>query len=220
MEPFLKNFLEPFSYFIYAITLWREYRRDKLTREKVLFIYYFLAAVIISYASVIALNYANNNWLYSIHYFLSAVIFAYYFVKVLTNRLNRLIAGSLFTLVLLIYFSTNIILENTYFNSIGTAVFFLSVLICSFLFFNELLNNMTEKNILLNFDFWLISGYVLYFLGSFFIILSYDYFSNKFNYDQQLILGNLWSIQNSLLFIASLLALGSHLWIAYQNKSL
>lgn len=215
---FLKSFLEPFSYLIYAIALGLEYKKNKLMREKVLFIYYLFAAIIICYATVIGLAYSDNNWLYNIHYLVSTLIFAYYFRSILTKKSGRLTVIFLFLLVLLIFLITNIVFKNKYFNSISTAVFFLSVLVCSFMFFQELLNNMTEKSILFNFDMWLVSGYILYFLGSFFIILSYDYFSNKFNYHQQLILGDLWAIQNSLLFIASIIALGSHIWITYQNK--
>lgn len=218
MESFLKNFLEPFSYLIYAVALGLEFKRNKLTREKVLFIYYLFATLIMCYASIISLTYGYNNWLYDIHYSVSIIVFTYYFLNILDNSQNKITVKILFTLALLIFILTKIFSTTQYFNSIGTAFFFLSVLICSFLFFRELLSKINEKNILLSFDLWLVSGYILYFLGSFFIILSYDYFSGKFNYEEQLILGDLWSIQNCLLFIASIISLGSHTWITYQNK--
>ncbi len=220
MEIILKNFLEPFSLLIYTITFLMEYRKNKLTREKVLFIYYFIATIVISYACALALDYTkNNNWLYNIYFFLSAVVFGYYFSSILITNTRKIFARWLFTLSAAIFLFTDLMLTNTYFNSLSTAFLFLCILVSSLMYFHQLLNNMSEGNILHNFDLWLVSAYTLYSLGAFFIILTYDYFTDKFPEEQRNILGNLWSVQNILLFFSSIIALTSHLWIAYRDRS-
>lgn len=219
MDTFLKSFLEPLSCLIYCITLGREYYWHHVKRNGVLCIYYLAATIILSYASYLGLHYLDNNWLYTINYLLSAFVFAYYFTGILSKKNNKIIIFLLFGITILTFLYTTIVFPKSYFNSIGAAGFFLATVISSFIFYRELLSRPSEKNILLNFDIWLISGYILYFLGSFFIILTYDYFSNRFNYEQELILGNLWAVQNCLFFIASIITLSSHLWIAYRNRS-
>jgi hypothetical protein len=218
MDTFLKSFLEPLSCLIYCITLGREYKLHHLKREGVLCIYYFAATIILSYASYLGINYLDNNWLYTINYLLSAFVFAYYFTSILSKQNNKIIICSVFGITILTFLYTTIVAPKSYFNSMGAAGFFLATVVSSFLFYRELLSRPSEKNILLNFDVWLISGFVLYFLGSFFIILTYDYFSTRFNYQQELILGNLWAVQNCLFFVASLITLSSQIWIAHRNN--
>ncbi|MEO8413429.1 MAG: hypothetical protein ABI472_07200 [Ginsengibacter sp.] len=217
---FIKNFLEPISYLVYAIAFLLEYRTHKSKSEKVLLVYYLVAFVLIFYACILALDYANNNnWLYKIYYFLSALVFGYFFNSLLRKRSNKIIVTILFSAVAVNFFVSDFVITRSYFDSAGNALFFLCVVVASLLYFHELLSTMTEKNILLNFNLWLISGYIVYFLGGFFIILSYAYFTDKFNYDQRSILGDLWSVQNVLLFITSIITLSSHIWIAYRTKS-
>jgi len=190
----------------------------------VLLIYYILATFLLGYAAIISLNYkssdaGNNNWLYNIHYFLSAVVMGYYFNNILVSKSKKKIVIVLFSLVAVNFIITDFILTKTYFNSTSTAFLFLSMVIASLMYLHELLINMSEKNILLNFNLWLISGYIIYFLGGFFIILSYSYLTDKLTYDQETILGDLWSVLNVLLFVTSIITLSSHLWITYRKKS-
>jgi hypothetical protein len=219
-DAILRNFLEPFSYLVYAVTFLLEYRKKRSTGKKVFFIYYMVAAILICYACILALDYTkNNNWLYNTHFFLSAIVFGYYFSSELIKNSRKTFVRSLFGISAVIFLYTDFFLANTYFNSLSTAFFFLCILISCLIYFHQLLNNMSEENILYNFNLWLASGYTLYSLGAFFIILSYDYFTDKLPEQNRDILGNLWSVQNILLFISSLIALTSHLWIAYRNKS-
>lgn len=217
---FIKNFLEPFSFLIFAVAFLLEYRTNKSMREKVLFVYYLLGTIIISYACIIALDYAkDNNWLYNIHYFFSALVFGYYFNGILIKKINKTIVTLLFSAVAINFIVTDLILTHSYFNSFSNAFLFLCMVISSLIYFKELLINMNEKNILLNFNLWLISGYIIYYLGGFLIILSYGYFTDKFTFEQRSILGDLWSVLNVLLFVTSIFTLSSQIWIAYRNKS-
>jgi hypothetical protein len=221
MDTFLKSFLEPLSCLIYCITLGREYQLHHLKREAVLCIYYFIATAILSYAAYLGINYLDNNWLYTIHYLFSAFIFAYYFTRILSKKINKIIVYFLFGITILNFLYTTIVFPKSYFNSMGAAGFFLASVVSSFLFYREFLSKPSEKNILFNFEVWLISGYILYFLGSFLIILFYNYFSgrSRFNYEKEIVLGDLWAVQNVLFFVASIITLASHLWTAYRNRS-
>jgi hypothetical protein len=197
-----------------------EYKKSKLMREAVLIVYYLLATVIISYATFLSFDYANNNLrLYDIYYFLSALVFGYYFNSLLVKKINRKIVTGLFSLVVLNFILSDFIFLHSFFNSVSTAFLYLTVIIASLFYFHELLATLTDKNILLNFNLWVVSGYLIYFLGGFLIILSYSYFSDKLSFANRTILADLWAVQNVLLFITSTLTLCSFLWIASQARS-
>ena len=205
---------------IYALAFLLEYKRGKLMREKVLIVYYLFATVIITYASVLAFDESkDNNWLYNIHYFLSTIVFGYYFHELLVNKTYKKIIIVLFTLVVLNFILSDFVFRHSFFNSLSVAFLFLIVIIAALFYFHELLARMTEKNILLNFNLWVVSGYLVYFLGGFLIILSYNYFSNRLPIEDRVILADLWAVLNVLLFLTSVLTLCSFLWIASQIKS-
>lgn len=221
----IKDFLEPFSYLIYSIALLLEYRSNRLIREKVLLIYYVIATLLLTYAAFLAIQYASNstgdnNWLYNIHYFLSAVVLGYYFNNILVSKSKKKIVIVLFSLVAINFIITDFIITRPFFNSTSTAFLFVCVVSASLMYLHELLIKMSEKNILLNFNLWLVSGYIIYFLGGFFIILSYSYLTDKLTSDQEVILGYLWSVLNVLLFVTSIITLSSYIWITYRKKSL
>lgn len=219
MISFLRNFLESFSYLIYSAVLFFVWRATKSNTKKILFLYYVIAVFVISYACVIAYDPKdNNNWLYNIHYFLSAVVFGYYFKSIISGYKRKLVIkiSCLITLVVLV---ATIYFSHPDFNSAGNAFFFLFVTFCTFVYYNQTFSSITEENILRDFDFWLVSGYLIYFLGSFFIIVTYKYLTDNFSEEQTVILGDLWSIQNILLLISSGIALFGYLCTAYQKKS-
>lgn len=91
------------------------------------------------------------------------------------------------------------------------AITYLSVVIYSLVYFEQVMSNVSEMNLLLQFNFWLVSGYLLYYFGSFFIILFYD---NVEINDRAII----WSLQNVILFISSVLTLSGSLWISRHRQ--
>lgn len=219
MLSFLRNFLEPFCYLFYAIALYLGYKQEAIFSKKVLFVYYIVAFVLISYACIIAFDYNDdNNWLYNIHYVLTAFAFGVYFYSLLQKGVGKTIIVILFSLALINNLATGFFVKNTFFNSYGSSFLFLCVVVSVFIYSYQILNNVSEKNILRSFDFWLCAGYLLYFLGSFFIILSYNYFAEKLSYEQRTSLADLWAIQNILLFISSFSALIYQLWMVYQMR--
>jgi hypothetical protein len=220
MIGFIRNFLEPFSYLIYSLTLFLEFKKNNSIKEKVLFVYYVFATVVLTYACFIALDYNDdNNWLYNIHYFMTAIVFSIYFNKILVAGIWKFIVNLLFMGALIILFLTDFFLKKTFFNSYGTAFLYICVVTASLIYFRQLLKYISEENILTSFDLWLVSGFVLYFLGSFFIILTYEFFSDRLEFKQRVNLADLWAIQNILLFISSVTSLTSSLWITSQRMS-
>jgi len=89
---------------------------------------------------------------------------------------------------------------------------FISIVAYSLLYFDQVIRNVNELEILKQFDFWLVSGYLIYFLSSFFIIIFYDEVPLRHR-------AFLWSLQNMVLFISASLTFSGYLWITYKNKS-
>jgi len=218
MASFFRNFLESFCYLLYSLVFFLQYLNEHENNKRVLAIYYFVISIVIYYACRVALDYSdNNNWIYYIYYFSFAILMSYYFNQVLVGESVKKVNRYLLIIVLGVLLFTDIT-SYPFFNSIGDGIFFLFIAVNSLIYFKQLLVKVDQKNILLNFDFWLISGYLVYFLGSFFIILTYNYFTGRVTEAQKVMLADLWSIQNILLLISSIVSLFGFLWIRFQKK--
>lgn len=216
MESFLKNFLEPFSYLIYAVVLYIKLATDQTFEKKVLFVYYLCATVLLLAASFLVIyteEDIDNNWLYNIFYLITICILSYYFYQILNNKVKKYVVTFLLIINLILFIIYDIIFKQFYneFNGYVFAICFLSIVIYALLYFDQLLRNVSELNILYKFDFWLVSGYLFYFLGCFFLILFYE----SATVEQR---GNVWTLQNVILFLSSLITLSGNLWIRYQKK--
>ena len=216
LESFLKNFLEPFSYLIYACVLFIKLRRDRTFEKKVLFVYYICATLLLLVASFLVIYTAediDNNWLYNIFYLITICILSYYFYQILNNRTKKYVVTFLLVINLVLFIVYDIMLKHFYkeYNAYVVAICFLSIVVYALLYFDQLLRNVSELNILYKFDFWLVSGYLFYFLGCFFIILFYQ----SAAIEQR---GNVWTLQNVILFLSSLITLSGNLWMHYHKK--
>jgi len=216
LESFLKNFLEPFSYLIYAVVLYIKLATDQTFEKKVLFVYYLCATVLLLAASFLVIyteEDIDNNWLYNIFYLITICILSYYFYQILNNKVKKYVVTFLLIINLILFIIYDIIFKQFYneFNGYVFAICFLSIVIYALLYFDQLLRNVSELNILYKFDFWLVSGYLFYFLGCFFLILFYE----SATVEQR---GNVWTLQNVILFLSSLITLSGNLWIRYQKK--
>jgi hypothetical protein len=223
LESFLKNFLEPFSYFIYATALFIKLGRDKTFEKKVLFIYYLCSTFLLFVASFLVIYTAadiENNWLYNIFYLITICILSYYFYKILNNKIKKYVIIFLLVINVILFVFYDIISGLFYyvfydiisglfyhgFNEYVYAICFISIVVYALLYFDQLLRNVNEHNILYEFNFWLVSGYLLYFLGCFIIILFY----RSVNVDER---GSIWSLQNIILFLSSVVTLTGYLRI-------
>ena len=216
MESFLKNFLEPFSYFIYAAILFIKLGRDKSFEKKVLFIYYLCATFLLFVASFLVIYTAEdieNNWLYNIFYFITICVLSYYFYQILNNKIKKYIVIFLLVINVILFIFYDLVLGLFYhgFNEHAYAICFISIVVYALLYFDQLLRNVSEQNILYEFNFWLVSGYLLYFLGCFIIILFYK----SVSVDDR---GSIWSLQNIILFLSSVVTLTGYLRIPSKKS--
>lgn len=210
MKDFFKNGLEPLSYLIYAIAIFIAIRKNKLIKKEVLFIFYLLAIVIILVACYTT-NMLLNRILYNLYFFITISVFSYYFRSLLSTKTKKNIVNILFIINLILFINICLVSHQLFeINNYFYAITYLTIIVYALLYFHDVLKNVNEIKLLHQFDFWLVSGYLLYFLSCFFIIFFYE------NVDISL-RATLWSLQNSILFLSSLLTMCASIWI-YQKK--
>lgn len=212
---FLKNFLEPFCYLIYFVLLLLVARRKSNSRFKVLVFYYAFAFISIFYASYLSymLTKGDNNYLYNIFFPVTICTFSYFYYNLLSNRIKRITVLLILAINLVVYLKYVIVLDGFYetYNNYVSATVYLSMVVYSFLYFHQLISNVSEQNILEVPEFWLTSGYLIYFLGAFFIILIYKE-------KEASLRAILWSLQNMILFVSAVIALIGILWTKSRNN--
>jgi hypothetical protein len=134
------------------------------------------------------------------------------------------VATALMTITTVYLVVKNLVLQQfSLFDSIGYSLVSFTVVALVMMYLHQLLNHVTEQDIFHDFRFWLSSCYLIYFLGSFVIFLSYHYFTVKilatYTHEERYILTDLWGLHNLLLFVGALVLLFGSLWIAYRRKS-
>ena len=111
------------------------------------------------------------------------------------------------------------------FDSLGQVILSIAVVIMAFMFMHQVLTNVTEESLWLNFDFWFVSAQFMYHLGTFFIFLTFQDLttkimsSNLYSKDNRILLTQLWGVHNVLLFLSALLISASIVWISFRRKS-
>ena len=222
---FLSNILEPFSYFIFAIVFILQVKTNGSRAGKVLLIHYLLATFLMAFASWKAFNQQDNRWLYNILCIESAGFICYYFYDLFTGLFKKRVV--LFLLACnLFYFGFYTLVQKQFgnFNSFGFSLLSATVSIMCFMFFYDILRNVDEKRIWYNFNFWLISGYLFYFLVSFAIFLMYHHLTDKimdtYTDEDRELLTLLWVVHNVLLFLSAITPLFGHIWIRSRNRLL
>lgn len=211
---FFKNFLEPLAYLLYTFLLLISIDRRSSITKKILFVYYLAALFITYYANYLSFSktLGDNNYLYNLFFFITACTFSYYFYQLLRGKVRKIIVVFLLLLNIFLFIFYDIIhkqFDGTY-NNYVNATCFLSIVVYAFLYFHQILRNVNELNILHEFNFWLVSGYLLYFLGSFFIVLFYSEFETDLR-------GVVWAFQNIILLTSALIALTGNIWIKYRT---
>ncbi|MES2893895.1 MAG: hypothetical protein V4725_17885 [Bacteroidota bacterium] len=210
MEEFLKHDLEPLSYLVYCLAVFTMLKKQKPSRRIVLFLYYLLASVIIAIAchSVDEIN----RILYNTFFFMTICVLSFYYRDLVLSAMKKKVILGLFVLNLALFVNQSVVANQLIeINNYSYAITYLTIVVYALLFFHQVMTNVTEANILHQFDFWLASGYLMYFVGCFFIILFYDNVEVKHR-------AVLWSVQNIILLFSSMLTLFGALWIRYQVK--
>lgn len=175
-------------------------------------------------ASVLVETNIETVWLYNIHALLTVGLLGYYFRNLFKTIFKKKVITLLIVVVSLYLLVKNLVLrEFRLFDSIGYSLVSASVVIYVLMYFHQLLSNVTENDIFQDFTFWLGSAFLIYFLGSFIIFLTYYYFTVQilatYTNEERYLLTNLWGLHNCLLFTGALLLLTGSLWIVYRKKS-
>jgi hypothetical protein len=220
---FVAILLEPLSYVLFSIAFLLRTHFEKQAKVNVLFVYYLLAAVSFSYAGWLVFKNQNNNWIYNLLYLPAVVAICYYFHETFYSKRSKAIV-KFFIALNIIYFVVRVLFFGrlVIIDSFGYSLLSISVSFLSFVYFYQLLRHVNEFKVWANFDFWLISSYLLYFLGSFFIFLLYSNLTynilDSYTYEQRSLLSILWGVHNVLLFLSSVITLVGSLWVAYHNR--
>jgi len=196
LRSFLNNELEPVAYLIYMLAVFLQFSRSKFFRYKVLYFFYTGCALLL-YTGILFSE--VNNWSYNLLFFANLIVSSWYYFTLADNRKEKSVIKYCCAFNILLFFYINVI-EGRYneYNNYVYAISFITMVVYSLLYLYRLMINMREESLLLNFDFWLICGYFLYFFGSFIIVLYYD--NTAFKDDR----GNLWQTHNIILFACAI----------------
>lgn len=210
MREFLKDGLEPLSYLIYAVAVFLAIRKNSSIHKAILACYYIVAAVIIFIACYSTSEHLNRI-LYNIFFFSTISVFSYYFKPLVSSHTKKTVINIIFCINLVAFVVLNVVTSKLVdINNYYYGITYLSIVVFALLYFEDLLRHVNELSILHRFDFWLVSGYLLFFLSCFFIIFLYDNVDIKLR-------ATLWSFQNGILFFSSVTTLLASLWIKQRR---
>jgi hypothetical protein len=221
---FIAHTLEPISLFLFFCALLFWSRKDKRGIIKVLIGFYLLSGLLIlKIMTVKSGTSATNIHLYSLSCLLKAFGICAFFFNVLKRKWQRgaAIVGCVINGAYYIF--NNIIRETPgVFDSLAYVILSSTIVMLIFMFMHQLLNEVTEEPLSLNFDFWFVSSQLFYFLGAFAIFLTYGYLTNRVissTVRTNTTLTWLWGFHNVLLFLSAIITSASIAWIFYRNKS-
>lgn len=188
---------------------------------------YYLADSLLQVYSIVQsklFHFNHNTWLYEIAAALTAVVVGIYFYRLLAAPKKRKTVVALIGAYLVYAVVRQVTLrESRLFDSMGYALLSASIVVYVFMYFQQVLKNVTETNILREFNFWLASSYLLYYIGCFIIFVSYFFLTVKhlrnFTVEGRKLLMALWGLHNVLLFVAAISLLIGTLWVVYRRKS-
>lgn len=226
MITFLGTYLEPVSYSIYLVAFSIKFASDRQSKRLLLILYYLIASLLMVYASSLSLlpQDDSKNWngyLYNILFFLTCPVITIFFTSLLRSIVFRTILHLLSICVMVAFYIALVAGKERDLNSFTAALSFFVAIVGCFLYFIQLLKTVNDKNILSNFEFWTVSGFLLYFLGNFFIILGWyalTVITNEPLTDEQAVqLAILWSVHNVLLFISAINLLIVSVWMSFRK---
>lgn len=208
---------------IFFIAFFLQTKKDKTRKVKVLLVHYVLATMLMVYATWKAFNQQDNRWLYNLLCFQSSVLICFYFHELFYGAIQKFAVKCLIAINVCYFIGNDVIFRRLFlFDSIGYSLLSVSVSILAFMYFYDVFKKVSEKKIWHDFNFWLVSGYLLYFLVSFGIFLTYHYLTNKildtYTDEERGLLTVLWVVHNTLLFLSAITTLSGSLWITYRNR--
>jgi hypothetical protein len=224
LQRFITHILEFSSYLIFFLSLALWTIQDKRGIIKVLSGYYLICALLIAKAAMYAGTKGSNIYLYSILCVLSSFCLGAYFYTVLKSQWPRMLVFLICALNGGYYLLANVIQSAPgVFDSLAYVLLAFSIVVLCFAYIIQLMRNVKEEALSMDFDFWFVTSQLIYFIGSFVIFLTFGYLTKKVMEDPSYVgysrpLTWLWGLHNVLLFLSSLVATGGILWIFYRKK--
>jgi hypothetical protein len=221
----ISNYLEPVAYFTYsvAIILYTWTRKENF-RFKILSGYYVISTALMIKASATNVDDINID-LYDFLFLLTSIGFGIYFYIVLPVLLKRVVVVFICSFEIIYFVFNNIIFKGpNLFDSTAYVILSTGIVIMIFMFMHQILTNVSDKSLWANFEFWFVSSLMIYFLGSFVIFLTFSYLTRKilpaqlYSLENRDLVTAVWGVHNVLLFLGSLLTLGSLIWISFRKK--
>lgn len=226
MYNFYTKFLQPLAFLLYFLGFFIHRRRQSTKAFEPLYVYYGLTTVLHLYIAIevaFKLIKTSNIWLYDISALLTMLFISFHFFRLLGGKKKKQVVIGLTSL----YVAYAIVRQFTFqpprlFDSIGYSLLSASVAAYVFMYFHQVLKNVTEVSILKDFNFWLSSSYLLYFVGSFIIFVNYHSLTSQiiksYTSEERALVTALWGMHNVLLFLGALSLLTGSLWISYRRK--
>ena len=219
------NYLEPVGYLVYVLAVIIFAKRHNRPGTGLLHVYFSLAFFLMLVGSIlVGLEYYETVWLYHIHAFCTLWFLGLYYRSQFKTALKKntatliILAGTLY-----LGYKHLVLQEFALFDSIAYSIVSASLVIYALMYFHQLLSNVTEEDIFRDFNFWLTSSFLIYFLGNFIIFLTYHYFTVKilatYTQEERDLLTNLWGLHNCLLFTGAVTLLLGSVWISYRKRS-
>jgi hypothetical protein len=178
---------------------------------RIIFYYILIALMFEILGWITVLLHQQNHWVTNIFNILEFIFISFYFLKIfkikkiykVLNFLILLVAISIILLTLIDYRNIN------HYNSIAFVISCFALMMLVLYHFYILLYSLEVPRLTTNPYFWISSGVLLYFSGSFFINL----FSEFILFNEVHSINQLWHIQHIILFIFRIfLAIG--LWFS------
>ncbi|HEX5555204.1 MAG TPA: hypothetical protein VFX43_18330 [Chitinophagaceae bacterium] len=189
------------SFLIPLIPAWMFFRRLWFELK------FFIAILTVSFIFSVVVYYTGKHDIHNLVIYFIWYMLEFYLYSILFQRLLHSRFSKNFTSVMMLLFAVLIlvnlghILEGVAFDSYLPAFLSLAMLLYCVLFFNQQLDNPRITFIYKTTWFWIITGLLLYFAGSFLIMLSTGYLMNK-NID---FIMELWILQSLLGIVKNLL---------------
>jgi hypothetical protein len=214
MKEFINNFLEPLSPLLPLLLFLFNFRKARATVDlRLLFFVYLVLFILNLMAAIYAYFDTTNIWIYDLICITAFITISFYLISILRSETRRKIIYFFLPVYIAFFLSYTYVLGyNSLFNSISFAA--LSLLISTYcvLFFVEKLTRMEEEHLQDSYSFWVVTSFFVYYLGSFFIFLTFKHLSS-----QGASIGILWGLHNIIYFIScSIAAYG--LWKQFQMK--
>ena len=176
-------------------------------------------------ANLVGFRGINNIDIYNLLNLITVISFGLYFSTIINSVTERIVIGAVCVVMVIYFIKTNLLPSSELlFDSTGQVLLSVSILVMVFFFMAQLLHNVNEEPLSMNFDFWFSSAQLTYYLATFFIFLTFRYLTKKVidgNYldEDRELLTKLWAVHNVILFLSSSIIAGSTLWIRYRSKS-